>query len=212
MSSISTVQWPASDEEALASVQDVDENANFVLDGDLINSNGIVQFHGYRRTISFTSVDDNSTASITVTGLLDNQPVVETITAPNNETVETTEVFDTVSSILVTDDPITNCSAGTGVTGATNWIKSSANASAYEIAVQVEVTAGTPRYDFQVTLDDVTQTSDPNVFNGIATMTNANGSLLANYEDPTNYYRINIRNTSNAAAALNVTFLQQGLR
>lgn len=214
MASISVTQWPVADADGLCLLQSTASGGLMLFNGVLstIGTAGPVVLPGFNRNLTLTSANNNSTRNFIISGFRNGIFVSETLAGPNANTVTSVEEYDTITSVVVTGGASNQVSMGTGVSGATNWIKSCANTIAYAIAIQVEVLANTINYDFQVTLDDVTTNSDPITFNPVMDLTNASTTLLDTFSDVCNYYRINVRNTSNATGALTVTFLQQGMQ
>jgi hypothetical protein len=95
--------------------------------------NGFYTYDQVARTVSLTSVDDNSTVLFTIRGYgsavdadgnpvgLLNQLVIETIFGPSGGTVYSDYIYTTIESIRALA-PATNISAGFGSSGITNFI------------------------------------------------------------------------------------------
>lgn len=72
---------------------------------------------GHERTLSLTSVNNNSGADFTFTGYdWYNNPITEVLAGPNANTVETASNFASISSIT-TNGAVSAVSVGTGTTG-----------------------------------------------------------------------------------------------
>jgi hypothetical protein len=199
--------WPLSDTQAISLTQNTGAAGNLLLNGNLA-LNGFVVFQGFGRTVSLTSAGDNSGVNFTITGSRYSHPIVETIAGPNADTVETVNVFDTITSISV-DGAVTAVSAGTGTTGATDWFNSNYHATVLGMTIQVIVT-GTITYSFQTTLDDVQTNPTPTVFTPVVNLTAATTTQIGFYNNTARYSKISIT-ASNATGSLVATFLQQGI-
>lgn len=206
--------WPTADDEGFALTQDVTHGNEFILNGPLVN-NGIGQFTGISRTVSITSSDDLSLNTFTVTGTLNGKTVSEAkFPGPNAETLNTTQVFDSVVSIS-TDLDATNASIGSGLLGYTHWAEYNYQASIVGFVIQVDVGGGI-KYSFETTLNDVTNptyvpTLGTNLFSPI--LTNITASRYTNYNNVTRYSRIEIVDNTftDDTGTLTATFIQQGI-
>lgn len=199
--------WPVLDTQAISLTQTLGAAGNLLINGNLsFNSSVILQ--GIGRTVSLTSVGDNSGVNFTITGTRYTRPVVETITGPNANTVYTTNFFDTITSISV-DAAVTAVSAGTGTTGETNWYNSNYHATVLGMTIQVVATA-IITYSFQTTLDDVQINSTPTVATPVVNLTAATNTQIGFYNNSTRYSKLSIT-VSNATGSLVATFLQQGI-
>lgn len=205
--------WPAANTTDVAALQTLGAAGTIVINGNLAQPiNGIttpnyVLFLGISRTVSLTSVNNLSAVHFTITGTFRGTTQTETRVGPNNNTVLTTALFDTITSIT-TDAAVTAVSVGSGTTGQTHWKNSNYDSTVVSMAVAVVVT-GTITYSFITTLDDVQVTSTPNVFTPEMAMTAATASELINYFTPTAYSAIQI--TAATTGSLVVTFLEQGI-
>ncbi len=221
--------WPVPSNNSIALTQDASLSP-LILNGSLVNYTQapyFAVFPGISRVVTLTSTDDLSASSWIITGTLNGATVTQTVTGPNNTTVASTKVFDTVTSVtlegalLGDPDVVTHLSVGTGTTGYTHWFNHNYQSTVAALAVAVDIT-GTINYDFQTTLDDVNTNATPKVFapiDGIsgspgypADMTSATTDQLAiaNMNIISRFSRI-IINSSDATGTLVVTFIQQGL-
>lgn len=197
--------WPVRDTQAISLTQTLGAAGNLLINGHLAFY-PYVALDGIGRTVSLTSAGDNSGVNFTITGTRYSRPVVETIAGPNANTVETTAIFDTITSISV-DGAVTAVSAGTGTTGETNWYNFNYHMGTPNMSIQTTVT-GTIDYSFQVTLDDVQTNLTPNAFSPF--MTNATNNQFQFQFFNCQYANI-IINSSNNTASLVATFLQGGI-
>ncbi len=201
--------WPIADADGVALLQTYSGAATFLLNGVLANISGLyVDLGGISRVITLTSTNNLSGRQITITGTLNGVAQTETRAGPNSNTVATTAVFSTITSIT-TNGAVTAMSVGTGTSGYTDWFTYDKHGSVANLAIAVDATA-TVSYSFQVTLDDVQTNVSPLIFTPIAAMTTASTDQLANYTAPLNYCRVAVI-SSDATGALVVTLLQQGL-
>lgn len=101
-----TVTWPALDNKAICDAQNRTSAGTLELNGTInATKNGKpfyqpIYFNGFSRTVMLTSDDNLSTVQFTVTGTLNGFDATETITnGPNNNSIETDNFFDTITSI-----------------------------------------------------------------------------------------------------------------
>lgn len=200
--------WPAANTTAIASVQTLAGAGSIVIDGPLVPlTYNYAVFPGISRTVSLTSANNLSAVNVTITGLYRGAAQSQTIAGPNANTVYTTSLFDTVTSVT-TDAAVTAMSVGSGTTGQTHWWTYNKHATVCAFAAQVVVT-GTINYSFQTTLDDVQTNATPTVFTPIVAMTAATTNQFAGTIFPTLFSNIIIN--SSAGGSLVATFLQQGI-
>lgn len=127
----------------------------------------VAKFKDMIRTVSFTSDDDLTASGITLTIIgtyLGNVVQDQTITAgnlPNGSTVETTQIFDTVTQVIVSGGTPTNFAVGMGLYGMLQFINYDYRQAISTLSIQVEV-GGTINYSFGLTSQNV---SDLNVSN-----------------------------------------------
>lgn len=204
--------WPALSTTAIATLQTLVGAGDLTLDGSLATKNSrgtgqnYIQFVGYSRTVTLTSVNNLSGRNFTITGTYRGIAQVEVIAGPNNNTVTTTSLFDTVTQISV-NGAVAAVSAGTGASGQLPWEIYNYHCTVANLAIQVNVT-GTINYSFNVTLDDVQTNPTPILFNPIAAMTGATTDQLANLTIPVRYYDISI---ASGTGSLVATIIQQGI-
>ena len=212
--------WIAADNAAIAALQTYVGAATLKLNGTLgrfeNNHFGPVVLNKIARTVTLTSVVDLSGVNVTISGFQDGAPVSQTIAGPDSNTVESTALFNIITSVT-TNGAVTSMSVGTGQSGQTNWYLFDAQASVANLALQGVVT-GTVSYTWQVTLDVPNNAGTnppatvfaPAAFNPITLMTSAATTLLGSYTSPFKYCNFLI-NSSSGAATATFTILQQGL-
>lgn len=203
--------WPVAAVDAIALLQGRTGAGALLLNGTLSvpQSNGLfIDLGKVSRTVSITSTNNLSAVNFTINGTLNGLNVTQTIAGPDNDTVETTVVFSTITSVTVSAT-VAGVSVGTGTVGFTDWFTFDKHASVANLAVAVDATA-TVSYSFQVTLDNVNGNNSPLVFTPITAMTTASTDQLGNYTAPFQFARIAVI-SSDASGAIVATFLQQGL-
>ncbi len=211
--------WPAPSVDSIATLQPVVfGTGGFVLNGSLVPpGTKEAVFPGISRTVTITSAFDISPYFITVEGTYNGAFQTETIAGPNASTVETTNLFDTVTAVYP-NSAIFASSVGTGTTGHTNWFNHNYHATVVGFTLQVVVT-GTINYTFQTTLDDVNANSNPTAFAPIDGTAGSPGfpvDLVSQTSDvlvfANEVFRFsNILINSSTDGTLVATFLQQGI-
>lgn len=181
MAKVAIYRWPAPNTTAVAALQTLAAAGSLSINGSMavsaLSGTPVVTFAGFSRVISLTSTNNLSAVNFTVTGIYKGALQTQTIAGPNNNTVSTTLLFDSVTSIS-TDAAAAAVSAGIGATGQTDWYQFNNFSSTDYLSVQVVVT-GAITYSFQSTLDDVLNLAiTPTVFNTIQPMTAATTSLF----------------------------------
>ncbi len=112
--------FPAGNTTAVCKLQTLTEAGSLTFDGDLSNQVGnYVSFasKGYSRAISLTSENDLSGVNFTISGVQNGVNVSEVLAGPDNDTVYSTLIYDTVFSIS-SNGAVDDVSAGTGWEGA----------------------------------------------------------------------------------------------
>jgi len=160
--------WPPASTTFVAASQNTASAGALILNGagSNIGNGGLVSvpFWNVNRTVSLTSVNNLSGVTFTVTGTLNGQTVSASLAGPNNNTVYTTQTFNTVTGVSVSG-AVTAVSVGSGTTGSTNWVRYNHYATVKGFAVQVQVTAATMdntiTYELQTTMDNVEVVASP---------------------------------------------------
>lgn len=192
-----------------------------------------VSFGNVSRRVTLQSISNAAAVQFTITGTYQGSIYSETIAGPNNTTVSTFGLFDSVISVSYnTPFQPFYISVGSGTVGATNWFLSNYNQRDPLTAIQINVT-GTISYTYQSTLSDVSNLTSYNAYPATSIML-TNGVRVPNYVDdntaaytdlsgvidtdgmsyqlyPTLYSRILITSSTVAAGSLVATFLQQGI-
>jgi hypothetical protein len=202
--------WISANTTYIAAVQSLGGAGSMVLNGSNV---GPFQIPGMIRAVSLTSLNNNSAVNFTITGTVNGRTLSQTIAGPNANTVETTTVFDVITSIT-TNGAINAVSAGIGHTGFTPWFTCDYNRGVFNLSCAVDVTnnAGAITYSFVGTLDDVASIV-PYVFNAtsLPAMVGLNVDGFTNATIPLRFASIFI-SASTADASLRATFLQQGIK
>jgi hypothetical protein len=205
-----TFLWLPQHKEAFCAPQDLEREGSLSFREEAILGNPM---RGMARTVSLTSDQDLSGIEITCEGTLNGVRVSETLQGPNNNTLETTQLFDRVSRISVSD-AVQNLSAGTGTKGRTGWVLFDYQRSFPSLAVQVNLLKGTATYSLVGTLTDVASKTDgeiPLFPIGDPAMTDQTETALTRVVlTPLRYVCVTLKE-SDEDASLEVTFLQQGV-
>lgn len=202
--------WAVAAEAAVCALQSRTGAGSLLLNGTLSTPTNplVIDFGNVSRVVTLTSTNNLSGVNVTITGTLNGRAQTETRAGPNNNTVATTAVFSTVTSVT-TSNTVTAISLGTGTTGYSDWFTVDPYIGVMNLGIQVIATA-TVSYSFQVTLDDVQTNASPTLFTPVTALTTATTSQLGAYTTPVAYCRIAMI-SSDATGAFVATILQQGL-
>lgn len=207
MSMSVSYSWPAASTTAVTTAQTLVAAGSLTIDGSLAISN-VVDFTRLSRTVSLTSVNDLHLVNVTVTGTYRGLAQTETRVGPNNSTVFTTKLFDTVTAVS-TDAAAAAMSVGSGTTGQTRWFVFNHHASVLGFSANVVVVSGTITYSLKTTLDDVQTTATPNASTPIVAMTDATTTQLGNYNNTFRYACVAV--SASTTGVLSINFTQQGI-
>lgn len=202
--------WTVPSTTAVAALQNLGAAGSLVLNGSLSTGSGNIYIPNMVRAISLTSTNNLSGVNFTINGSSYGTAISETIAGPNNNTVQTTEIFDTVTSIT-TNGAVNAVSAGIGSIGSTPWMWVDCNKMVLNVAVNVYA-VGTINYTLQTTI-----VQEGDVLSGVGTLspvtalTNATASQGSSFSIPCTHARIYI-NSSGANGVIQAQFLQQGIR
>lgn len=172
---------------------------------------------GIQRTVSLTvAVANLSGINFTIVGTdVNGAAVTEVLAGPSNNTVYTTALYNTVTSITPDAAVGTAITAGSGTTGQTKWLMTNVNISPTNLSVSVDITAtanvtvqDTPE-DLQATAPSSTYPPSTAIFNH-ATLAAVTGSAQGNYAYPPRYVRA-IMNSSSGSGAFTLTVIQAGI-
>lgn len=128
-------KWPVQNTQAVCKTQDANAGDELVLNGTMAEiGSAEISFirTGVSRSVSIHSVDDLSGVNFTVTGMQNGGRITQEFVGPNNATVWSDEVFDTITSVSV-DQNVTNVQVGTGTKGFLPIISASPNFSVLNI-------------------------------------------------------------------------------
>lgn len=158
--------WPAVDLTAFCSGQTATTGTDLTLNGTLVpvgvrNPVASLIAMGMARTVSINSTADASGSTFTVYGTLNGWPVSQTITGPNNTTVYTTQIFDTVSRVSVAGAGAVIVTVGTGLTGRTTWFACDYKSQNQVVTAQVIKNNDVINWQARVSLLRVTSAIDP---------------------------------------------------
>jgi hypothetical protein len=197
------------DDDGVFADQTLGGAGSFTLNGAGISGGVWTSSDGFAKKIGFTSTGDISAVTFTVTGYLQKGNgilVTETLAGPNNNTVETTNYFYSITSVTAGAAVGTNTKAGpvdeAMVIHPLNW-------RAGIIALDFIVT-GTISYTIQQTFDELTQANYPFDWQNHddPSLVGATTSQTGNYEAIPRAIRILI-NSYSSGAALQATIIQQ---
>lgn len=150
--------FPAGNTMAVCKLQTLAGAASLTFDGDLSNQAGnYVSFasKGYSRAISLTSANDLSGVNFTISGVQNGVNVSEVLAGPNNDTVYSTLIYDTVFSIS-SNGAAAAISAGTGWEGAFLPISINLEREVINYSLSVaKTTAATVNFAVYATLDSL---------------------------------------------------------
>lgn len=211
MSNPHTTLWLPQNKEAFCASQDLEREGSLSFREEAILGNPL---RGMARTLSLTSDQDLSAVEVTCEGTLNGVSVSEKIDGPNKDTVETTQLFDDINGISVSD-AVKNLSAGTGTKGRTGWVLYDYQRSFPAFSVQVNLLKGTATYSLVGTLTDVAHKTDseiPLFPVGDPEMTDKSEKTFFSRVilTPLRYVCVTIKE-SDEDASLDITFLQQGV-
>jgi hypothetical protein len=216
MAQPATLAFPVAVVNAVSLLQTTAGAGHLKINGTLSNQNSntplnVVTFPDYARTVSLTSTGNLSASNITIVGTdIYGNAVTQTISGPSNNTVYTTSLYHTVTSVSTDSALGTAMSVGSGTTGSSRWYKVNYNNNYFTTTIAGETTA-TISYTVNQTLDNVDNSSvTPVSFAVDTTLTAATGNILFTSTKPVVAYQIVI-NSSSTNGAVNVVFLQQGI-
>lgn len=209
--------FPAADDDGICAAQTVAGAGAIIINGALLDAATFnlqpsvrqVDLPGIQRVVSLTSTGNLSAANITITGTkVSGAAVTETRAGPNNNTVETTAEFHTITSVT-TDAAIgTAIKVGTGSTGVTNWLMTNSNVSPFAVTVAVTIVA-TSSVTVQDTPDDVITNTSPTVYNH-PTLSTIAASAESNYAYPARFIRGKMVSSSGSGSFV-LTAIQAGI-
>lgn len=195
-----------------------------ILNGNLTTGSpySYISFGNVSRTVSLTSVNNLAAVNFTITGTYNGLPQTETHAGPNNTTIYSVKLFNTITSVTAGADAA-NVKIGTGTTGHTNWFAHDSYVQVPALMVDVVRSAGTATYSYEATLSDainnyvasgltagivVPQAGNANAF--VRVLSASTGAADGGcYQYPARYSRVSV--SASASAAIKVFFMQQGI-
>ena len=117
----SLYNWPVSNPQAVSVSQDVTDNNFFVLNGDLVdpflpNQISFIKY-GFTRNVRITSENDDTGITFVITGMQNGIAITEDVVGGNATSVYSTNSYDVINSIKVTNGDVLNVQIGTGNIG-----------------------------------------------------------------------------------------------
>lgn len=173
--------WPVPDNAAFAKLQTLAAAGNLILNGNLAVYNDssvlnpIVSYGNISRQVSLTSTSNLSAVNFTISGAYLGGPYSETIAGPNNSTVDTVGLYDSVSSISASAGTgVATVSAGSGASGHTAIFRANEHATVDAISAQAIVTSGVGHltYSFYSSIQSPDFDGDFTINDGARTMYN----------------------------------------
>lgn len=171
--------WPLPATAAIAALQTKGSAGNLILNGSL-NITGvqqIIELAGVCRTVTLTSAANLSGLTFIVSGTYLGLPVSESLAGPNINTVETSQLFHTITGVSVSATTgASTVSVGTGASGHTLPYRVNEHATVCALSAHVVVTsgAGDLTYSFYSSLQEMD--ADFSIDNGDRTMYNMRGT------------------------------------
>ncbi|HVX00746.1 MAG TPA: hypothetical protein VHA52_09985 [Candidatus Babeliaceae bacterium] len=197
MANPSTINWVASDDQAICLAQSLADAGFLAINGHLVDKkqsyNPFYEGIGVERVVTLTAGGSNlSNVNFTITGEWRGQEQWQTIIGPNvAQTVSTTLLFDKVLSIYA-DDQAIDVSAGLGNSGSTVWQMTNTFATPFQVGI-LTTTTGTVNYTFQITFDNPLQVQSPVLYSD-SEWENLSGGVLLELSLPVRAYRLLVNN------------------
>jgi hypothetical protein len=213
------ITFPAADADGICLAQTTAGATPLIINGALKDLPATMQQvtravmgAGIERPVTLTVAAANlSGIDFTIVGTdVEGADVSEVLAGPSSNTVSTTALYNTVTSITPDGAVGTAVSAGSGTTGNTAWVMSNVNISPANLSVSVAVTT-TANVTVQDTPADV-QAGAPTsaeIFNH-PTLAALAGSAEGNYAYPARYVRA-VMNSSSGSGAFTLTVIQAGI-
>lgn len=223
---------------AIAPVQSLDAAGALTIvsnqNNSQVSTNGPYVFNGCKRTVSFTSANNNAGVNLTITGYgsainANGNPldpnfslITEVIAGPNANTVSTANIYKSIVSVTA-NGAVNAVSIGFGDKGVTDYIFLDYNRTAFYATCQVQlIEQSALTYTTFVTL---TKPQTPNIQFGnldnfpyalaefpITDMIDEETDQIAQIPYPVVATWVTIKDNTGADEALYFTVLQQGLR
>jgi len=205
-----SITWQSFVDDGICETQNAAGAGPLVING-IFSSGGIATFDSVSRTVSISSVNNLSARTFVVNGTLNGAFQTSTVfPGPNNDTVDTVELFDTVTSVTI-NGAGNAIQVGSGSEGRTHWVLCDYYRTVFNMGLQCVVT-GTIDYSFIATMDNIETigSDEPTVFVPVTQMDTETGDAFAQFQIPARYVAMQI-NSSDDDGSLVATFLQQGV-
>lgn len=201
--------WPAANTTAVCDLQNVAGAGPLILNGSLVNS-GIAILSGVSRTVSITSANNLSGATFTITGtLLGNTVSQANITGPNANTIYSTQLFDSVTSVIVSG-AVNGVSVGSGTTGRTPWINYNYHSDYGAVAIQA-IVSNTINYSLVTTFENVVINFNSPDTSPIPNATGVTANLFLPIIGPLGTYSAFTVNNGTTNGSATFYYVQQGI-
>lgn len=212
--------WPANNTQGVAALQTLAGAGALILNGTYSNAvNNTVNFirNGFVRIVTLTSANNLSAVNFTIIGIQNGVSIIEVIAGPNNNTVNSTNEFDIITSIT-TSAAAAAVSSGTGPVGffpliGINAEKSLSNVS-YALSFVTEAPAAGCTYSIYQSLTDLSNNGqiyiDLVVENLVIQKGNAYVSItqMLQITDVCKNILISVNSAAGGASTLQLQFLQ----
>lgn len=218
------ITFPAADADGICVLQTGTANVPLIINGALkdlaATTYGVtraVMGAGIQRPVTMTVAAANlSGVDFTIVGTdVNGAAVSEVLAGPSSNTVSTTALYNTVTSITPNGTVGTAMSVGSGTTGQTKWLMTNVNISPTNLSVSLDITT-TASVTVQDTPEDLQATAPSSIYPpstaifNHATLAAVTGSAQGNYAYPPRYVRA-IMNSSSGSGAFTLTVIQAGI-
>ena len=174
----------------------------------------------FARLVTLTSAANLSAIDFVISGLdINMNPITETLTGPNANTVSSTLNYHVILSIIPDTTSASTVSVGTGATGFSQWVTLDVNRTNSTVPMASVVVTGTIKYSINGTINRIQYPVNNGVTSGIVTPTLAatldasftgeTTSIIGQFEFPYSGVQLLIESSTGGSAAM--TVLQQGL-
>lgn len=196
-----------SDTDCIAAAQQLVGAGNLTIDGVLASS-GSVSFTGGGYQLAIASTGNLSAITFTVTGTDgEGRSISEAIAGPNNNTVETSKYFKTVTQIAADGAVGTNVIVGIADEFASTYYIVSSTRAVSSIGVGIS-SGATVNYKIQHMVMDPQSTANASqVWYDHSTLANQSASAASSYIAPVRAVRL-VMNSYTSTPTMTVTILQ----
>jgi hypothetical protein len=167
---LNSYYWPPQDLSAVAAAQTASAGASLMLNGTLAKkyaNDGTIDFPGISRNIVIT-LSSSGSANFIISGLRNNQIITETLTIANGTNANSTNFFDSITSITSPSGTgLLQVNVGTGVFGMTRPLVPNTFLTDYPVATAIHTTvSGSISYSV---IGSIEKWSNTNMNNGLIT-------------------------------------------